>query len=361
MTITPLPPTVDLETKTILKRMAVAHRHLAELKGAVSSMPNGLILINTLGLQEARASSEIESIVTTDDELFKAQAGERGTEPAAKEVARYAIALREGFERLHGGGVLSTSLILHLQETLEGNRAGFRKLPGTVIRNMATGAVVHTPPQDPVEIDRLMSDLERFINDDTSCPLDPLIKLALIHYQFESIHPFYDGNGRTGRIINVLYLVTQSLLDLPVLYLSRFIVQNKPEYYRLLQSVREHGAWEEWVVYMLDAITVTAQQTLAIIVGIRELMSGMRDRLREELPKVYSQDLLNNLYQHPYTKIGYVQNALNVSRPTATSYLEQLAAGGFLTKRKAGRSNYYINERLIHHLVNVPDLPREKR
>jgi len=357
MTLHPLPPAADLETRTILKRVAVAHRHLAELKGAASSMPNESILINTLGLQEARASSEIENIVTTQDELFKAQVGERTSDPAAKEVARYAVALREGFERLREGGVLSTRLILQMQEVLEENRAGFRKLPGTAIRNMATGAVVYTPPQHHDEIVRLMSELEQFINDDASCGLDPLIKLALIHYQFESIHPFYDGNGRTGRIINVLYLVTQHLLDLPVLYLSRYIVQTKPDYYRLLQSVREQETWEEWVLYMLDAVSVTARQTLGIIKRIKVLMNEMKQRLRTELPKVYSQDLLNNLFRHPYTKIAYVQRDLNVSRPTATGYLEQLAEKGFLTKRKAGRHNYYINEPLVDCLVHAPDSP----
>ena len=318
-------------------------------------MPNESILINTLGLQEARASSEIKNIVTTQDELFKAQVGEVASEPTAKEVARYAIALQEGFVRLREGGVLSTRLILRMQEVLEENRAGFRRLPGTAIRNLATGAVVYTPPQDYAEIVRLMSDLERFINDDMQCEWDPLIKLALIHYQFESIHPFYDGNGRTGRIINVLYLVAQRLLDLPILYLSRHIVQTKSEYYRLLQAVREEGAWEAWVLYMLTAIAVTAQQTLGVIKGIHGLMDDMKHRLRDELPKVYSQDLLNNLFRHPYTKIAYVQRDLGVSRPTATSYLEQLAAKGFVAKKKAGRSNYYINSPLVECLVNIPD------
>ena len=357
MPLQSLPPAADLETRTILKRVAIAHRHLAELKGSASSMPDESILINTLGLQEARASSEIENIVTTQDELFKAQAGEEASDPAAKEVARYAVALRHGFERLQAGGVLSTRLVLQMQEILEANRAGFRKLPGTTIRNMATGEVVYTPPQHYDEIVRLMSDLECFINDDALCGLDPLIKLALIHYQFESIHPFYDGNGRTGRIINVLYLVTQRLLDLPVLYLSRYIVQTKSDYYRLLQSVREQETWEEWVLYMLDAVSVTARQTLGIIQRINGLMNEMKQRLRTELPKVYSQDLLHNLFLHPYTKIAYVQRDLRVSRPTATGYLEQLVDKGFLIKHKAGRHNYYINEPLVDCLVHVPDVP----
>ncbi len=357
MILSPLPPEVDLETRPILRRLAIAHRHLAELKGAASTIPNESILINTLGLQEARASSEIENVVTTHDELFKAQLGEESSDPSAKEVARYAQALQEGFNHLRQGGVLSTSLILRIQEILEESSAGFRRLPGTALRNSATGEVVYTPPQSLAEIEPLMSDLEKFINDDLLCSLDPLIKLALIHLQFESIHPFYDGNGRTGRILNVLYLVEQRLLDLPILYMSRYIVQNKNQYYDLLQLVRDEERWEEWVLYMLEAIAVTSMHTLSIIEGIRELMMSVKHRMRSELPKIYSQDLLNNLFRHPYTRIAYVQEDLGVSRPTATTYLDSLAEKGFVSKHRAGRSNYYINLPLVDCLTNIPDMP----
>jgi len=351
------PPDMDLETKPVLKAMAVAHRYLAELKGLALSIPNESILINTLSLQEAKDSSEVENIVTTHDELFKADLFAEISNPAAKETVRYAQALREGFITVKETGLLTNNQILDIQQILEQNRAGFRKLPGTELKNRETGEVVYTPPQEHQQVVELMSVLERFINEEGEDDCDPLIKMALIHFQFESIHPFYDGNGRTGRIVNILYLVSKGLLNIPVLYLSRYIIQNKSEYYRLLQAVRDNGAWEEWVIFMLQGVAVTSQQTIKIIQAIKELMLESKHRILNNLPKIYSQDLINNLFRHPYTKIGYVMEDLQVARLTASRYLDQLSEEGILEKQKHGRDNYYINKSLVEILLNIPRMP----
>lgn len=326
----------------ILKQLNAASRKLAELKGVAASMPNQGILISTLGLQEAKDSSEIENIVTTHDELFREVAfPEAAGSAATKEVAHYRQALRIGFEAVRSSGLLTNNHILQIQAELERNRAGFRTLPGTALKGDG-GRTVYTPPQHPDAILALMADLERFINDDTLFDVDPLVKMALIHHQFESIHPFYDGNGRTGRIINVLYLVKQGLLDIPVLYLSRHIVRTKADYYRLLQEVRDRDAWEDWMLYMLTAIEQTAAQGIATIQAIKALLMDYKHRIRTA-HRFYSQDLINNLFSYPYTKIEFVEHDLKVSRLTATKYLDALVASGFLVKRKVGRSNYYIN------------------
>lgn len=334
----------------ILKKLAAASRALAELKGVAASMPNRGILISTLGLQEAKDSSAIENIVTTHDELFRdATFPDEAANPAVKEVAHYREALRAGFESVLKDGLLTNNHILQIQAELEQNQAGFRKLPGTALKS-GTGQTVYTPPQNPAAIVSLMTDLERFINEDGLSNADPLIKMALIHHQFESIHPFYDGNGRTGRIINVLYLVKQGLLEIPVLYMSRHIVRTKTDYYRLLQEVRDKDVWEDWVLYMLTAVEQTATEGIATIQAIKSLLLDTKHRIREQY-RFYSQDLINNLFAHPYTKIEFIQNDLKVSRLTATRYLEALTKGGFLQKRKVGRSNYYINVPLYNILA----------
>lgn len=330
------------DSPAILKKLATASRRLAELKGIAGSIPNQGILINTLGLQEAKDSSEIENIITTHDELFKDDVlPEAFANPAAKEVLRYRQALRIGFEQVKRSGLLTANHIIEIQAELEHNNAGFRKLPGTALKDGA-GNVVYTPPQEPAEIVALMSDLERFINDADLYAVDPLIKMALIHHQFESIHPFYDGNGRTGRILNVLYLVREDLLDIPVLYLSSHIVHTKDTYYQLLQTVRVEDRWEDWVLYMLEAVEQTAVQTIATIQAIKSALQDYKHRIRKDY-KFYSQDLINNLFMHPYTKIDFVQRDLQVSRLTATKYLDGLVAGGFVQKQKIGRGNYYVN------------------
>jgi cell filamentation protein, protein adenylyltransferase len=264
-------------------------------------------------------------------------------------VLRYRQALMAGFEGVRSTGLLTLSHILAIQETLENNRAGFRKLPGTVLKDPA-GNTVYTPPQHPQRILDLMADLERFINDDGALDLDPLIKMAIVHHQFESIHPFYDGNGRTGRIVNVLYLVQKSLLDIPVLYLSRYIVRTKGTYYTLLQKVREDDAWEEWIQYMLEGVEDTARDAIATIKQIAGALLETKHQIRANY-KFYSQDLVNNLYMHPYTKIQFVERDLGVTRLTATKYLDELAGGGILLKEKIGRTNYYMNVALVQILT----------
>ena len=343
------------DTPAILKKLAAASRQLAELKGVAASIPNQAILINTLGLQEAKDSSAIENIVTTHDELFKDDVlPEAFVNPAAKEVLRYRQALRVGFEQVRKSGLITVNHVIQIQAELEQNNAGLRKLPGTALKDGA-GQTVYTPPQDPTAIADLMRDLERFINDSELFAVDPLIKMALVHHQFESIHPFYDGNGRTGRILNVLYLVKEGLLDIPVLYLSSHIVRTKAVYYHLLQTVRENDAWEDWVLYMLGAVEQTAGQTIATIHAIKAALFDYKHRIRSA-HKFYSQDLINNLFSHPYTKIDFIERDLKVSRLTATKYLDALVAEGLLQKHKVGRSNYYINLALHQVLMREQEV-----
>lgn len=344
-----LPPDVNLETNAILKQLVLSHRYLAELKGKAPTIPNENILISTLTLQEAKDSSAIENIITTHDELYKVQLFEKFiTNASAKEVSRYADALRKSFYIIREEGLITTDTILSIQKILEGNDAGFRKLPGTKLVNETSGEVVYTPPQSHNEIINLMENFIAFLNDDKMSSADPLVKMALLHFQFETIHPFYDGNGRTGRILNILYLVLKDLLSLPILYLSRFIINNKNDYYRLLQGVRDNGNWEEWILYNLKGIEETAKDTILLIEEIRKLMQDYKHRIRKQFPKIYSQDLLNNLFKHPYTKIEFVTSDLNVSRITATRYLEILVKNGFLDKLKIKNSNFYINTPLFN-------------
>lgn len=351
--LNPLPPTINIETTTILKQAAVSHRYLAELKGVVASIPNETILINTLALQEAKDSSAVENIITTHDELYKADLlFDLFDNASAKEVYRYASALKKGFDLVRTNKILSTNIILQIQEELENNAAGFRKLPGTVLKNELSGEIVYTPPQDHNSIVSLIQNMDEYINNDSFHNVDPLVKMAIIHYQFESIHPFYDGNGRTGRIINILYLVIKDLLNLPVLYLSRYIITNKKEYYKLLQQVRISGNWEAWILYMLKGVEETSRQSISLVQGIKELMMEFKHKIRRELPKIYSQDLLNNLFRHPYTKIEFLIRDLNITRITATKYLNMLTELNLLERRKIGTTYYYINTRLFDLFVN---------
>ena len=360
-TIPTLPPE-GIETVPILKALVPAHRYLAELKGAALSIPNQGILIDSLSLQEAKASSEIENIVTTQDELFRAKLYPDGSASAeAKEVARYSEALQAGFIFMsETDGLLTNRALIDMFRRLEQREDGFRRTAGTALKNEQTSEIVYVPPQVPDEIVIHMKALEKFINDDDISELDPLIKMALIHHQFESIHPFPDGNGRIGRIINVLYLTRSGLLSIPILYLSRYITQNKDDYYRLLQAVRDsQGAlddWEAWVLYILRAVTQTAKISLTIVNNLKTLMQLTKTRLRTEFPKIYSQDLLNNLFRHPYTRIEFVMQDLGRSRPTATNYLEQLVEAGILEKYVSGRDNYYINKPLIDMFMDVSDV-----
>lgn len=329
----------------VLKKLTLASRALAELKGLVKTIPNQGILVGTLGLQEAKFSSEIENIVTTNDELFSGEiSSEVSINAATKEVLRYSKALNLGRGLVQKTGLITNNHIIAIQSVLEQNNAGFRVLPGTALKDGA-GRIIYAPPQDPNEIIALMSSLEQFTNSPNLFAVDPLIKMALIHHQFESIHPFYDGNGRTGRIINVLYLVKEGLLDNPVVYLSGYIVRNKSAYYELLQSARENDAWEEWVLYMLNAVEKSSVDAIVMVQKIKEAMRDYKVRIRQEF-KFYSQDLIDALFRQPYTKIELIEQALKVSRLTATSYLNSLVKAGFLEKQKRGRSYYYINKTL---------------
>lgn len=342
------------ETVSLLKKLNAASRQLAELKGRAASIPNQAILINTLAIQEAKDSSEIENIITTHDELFQDDLSPRSRlGPAAKEVLRYREALWKGFHAIRGDGLLTNRTILSIQFTLEENNAGFRKLPGTDLKNDQTGETVYTPPQYLRDVEELMADVQLFVNDPAVRDVDPLIRMALLHHRFESIHPFYDGNGRTGRILNLLYLVKEGLLDIPTLYLSRYILQTKHDYYRLLQEVRETQCWTEWFEYMLTGVEKTAGVTIETIGHIKTALQDYKTRIRKE-HRFYSQDLINNLFTHPYTKIEFIEQDLKVSRVTATKYLNELCESGFLQKHKVGRSNYYINPPLAGILSNPP-------
>ncbi|UOG92819.1 MAG: Fic family protein [Candidatus Thiothrix sulfatifontis] len=343
----------QMETPAILKALVAAHRHLAELKGIAKTIPNQEILLSTLSLQEAQDSSAIENIITTQDALFKYRLQVDVVDVAAKEVSAYADGLSVGYQRVREHGLLTLNTIIAIQETLEQSRAGLRKVPGTVLRNEHTGEVVFAPPS-PETLPALMSGLEYLLHDEQTA-LDPLIKMALIHHQFETIHPFYDGNGRTGRIINILYLVKEGLLDSPVLYLSRYINHTKADYYRLLQQVRDTGEWQEWVIYMLRGIASTAKHTITLVEGISVLLQQQKHHIRRH-HRFYSQDLINNIFCHPYTKVQFLEHDLNVSRATATRYLDALAQDGVLEKHKLGRENYYLNKALVDLLFNIPKM-----
>jgi Fic family protein len=350
MTELDIPSPASLEVKAVWQSLAEAHRHLAELKGLCESLPNRAILLDTLAIQEAKDSSEIENIITTHDELY-AYDQSSSTSPAAKEVQNYISALKVGFTDVVNSGLIRMSTILRVQEEVEQNNAGFRKVPGTLLKNQTTGAVVYEPPQDAVLIEKLMTHLVEFIHADDE--FDPLLRMAIAHHQFESIHPFYDGNGRTGRILNLLMLQRDGLMDLPVLYLSRYITATKDQYYRLLQATRETHDWVDWCVYIVKGVALTARSEIRLIRNLRELMQATKQRLRKELPKIYGQELLNNLFRYPYTKIEFVEKDLGVSRITAAKHLDKLAKNGFVEKKKIGRTNFYINRPLFNLLTQI--------
>lgn len=348
-----LPPNFNFETAPIYKALAYANRALAGLQGTARSLPNQGVLISTLAFQEAMASSAIENIVTTQDEAFKAALFETGT-VEAKEVARYSAAMRQGYEAWRDRGFISESMLIDMFRVLKQRGDGYRTAPGTVLRNTRTGEIVHKPPQERREVEDLMRQLEGFINNEPPCEIDPLIKMALIHHQFESIHPFPDGNGRVGRILNVLYLTHTHLLDFPILYLSRAINRTKPDYYRLLQAVRTEGAWEEWVIYMLNAVAETAASTLQLVKNIHTLIMDTKQKLRAKPLEIYSQELLNNLFRHPYTRIEFLQRDTGVHYNTAASRLKKLTSAGVLEVVNMGRhGNYYINRPLVNLLSDA--------
>ena len=338
----------DLKTPRILESLNEASRSLAELKGFANSIPNQYILINAITINEAKDSSEIENIVTTHDSIYKVLTESGFKDESAKEVVDYRSDIWRGYEIIKEKEFISTNILVELQGMIEHNKAGIRKNPGTKLINSKTGEVIYTPPQDEKEIRDLLKNLEDYINENDD--VDPLIKMALIHYQFESIHPFYDGNGRTGRILNVLYLVLNNLLDSPILYLSNYINKNKDEYYRLFTEFRENSNYEDWIIYILKGIEETSKNTIELIKLIQEEMEAYKQDFITKLPKIYSEELLDSLFYEVYTRINYIEERCHVTRQTAATYLNSLVEAGLLEFEKIGRESIYKNTRLINLL-----------
>jgi len=345
-----LPPKVNgeevpLETVKVMRELSKAHRSLAELKGYSEIVPNKNILINAITLNEAKDSSEIENIITTHDELFEALSDDKYLKGAPKEVLNYKEALWHGVDLINTRGILTTNMIVEVQAIIEGNNAGVRKQSGTVLMNEKTGEVVYRPPETENEIRGLLGNLENYVNSEDE--IDDLIKLAVVHYQFESIHPFYDGNGRTGRIINILFLVLKDLLDSPILYLSKYIMENKQEYYKLLQSVQSEGDWESWVIYILKGISVMSVESLEILKNINRLIDDTSNVIKEKSPKLYSRELVEVIFKEFYTRISSIEEGLDVTRKTASNYLSELVSIGVLEVETRGRDKIFINRKLL--------------
>jgi len=341
----------DLKTPKILEALNEASRSLAELKGFANSIPNQHILINAITINEAKDSSEIENIVTTHDNIYKVLTESGFKDENAKEVVDYRSAIWRGYEIIKEKNFINTNVLVELQSMIEHNNAGIRKTPGTNLKNSRTGEIIYTPPQEEKEIRDLLKNLEDYINNNDD-EIDPLIKMALIHYQFESIHPFYDGNGRTGRILNILYLVLNNLLDSPILYLSNYINNNKLEYYRLFTSFREEDNYEDWIIYILKGIEETSRNTIDLIKLILNEMNSYKEEFITKLPKIYSDELLDSLFYEVYTRINYIEDKCGVTRQTAATYLNQLVDAGLLEYEKIGRESIYKNTRLINLLSN---------
>lgn len=346
-----LPPKIELETKKVLKKAIKANKELAKLKGYCLKLPNTSILLNSMILNEAIASSEIENIITTHDKLFTALVSENyKIDPSTKEVLNYRQAVWKGYKLINKNKLLTTNIIIDIQETLEKNKAGIRKLPGTVIKNISTDEILFTPPDNEKTILHLLKNLENYINIDED-NIDPLIKMAVIHYQFESIHPFYDGNGRTGRIINILYLILKDLLDEPILYLSKYIIKNKNYYYKYLQELRSKNNWEDYILFILDAVEKTSIESVEIIESILKLLNETIAFSKKNLPKgVYSRELIEAIFLQPYTKVEFLVEKGIGERRTAGKYLKELEKIGVLESFKLWKENIYINTKLFNLL-----------
>ncbi|MCX6170644.1 MAG: Fic family protein [Ignavibacteriales bacterium] len=342
-----LPPKAEVESKLILKKAISANKALAELKGVAALIPNQNILLNTLVLEEARDSSAIENVITTRDKLYEALAiSSLKIDPSTKEVLNYRKALWKGFSDVKRKGFLSTNMIIDIQAELVETNAGIRKLPGTVLQNEITKEVIYTPPVGESNIRSLLKNFEDYLN--SSNGIDPLVKMAVLHYQFESIHPFYDGNGRTGRIINVLYLALNELLDLPILYLSSFIIKNKSDYYRFLREVTYNQNWEQWVLYMLDAIESTAIDTSAKIKKIKKILDDTVIEVKEKLPKIYTKELVEILFNDPYCRIATIVESGLAARKAAGIYLRELEKLEILSSKKIGSDVVFINNKIYN-------------
>ncbi|MEO6903529.1 MAG: Fic family protein [Bacteroidia bacterium] len=347
-----LPPDkAKIESVKVLRQLVKSSSVIAELKGIAKMLPNPTILFNAVILKEARASSEIENVITTQDKLYQALST-KGTQAdsSTKEVLRYREAMLYGFRFIKKKGFLSTNAIIEIQKILEENAAGIRKLPGTALRNATTGKVIYTPPDNLDIINRLMKNFEKYINEPDD--ISPLIKMAVQHYQFESIHPFYDGNGRTGRIINILYLILNEILESPILYLSEYIVEHKAEYYHLLQEVRTKDNWEAWVIYILKGVEQMAKATIQQVKDINQLFTKTQELVKKKAPKVYSKELIEVLFEHPYCKNEYLIERLGISRVTASKYLKEVEKIKVLQSKKVWKETLYINTALFDLLKN---------
>jgi Fic family protein len=347
----PLPPKAEIETKLALKACIEARAALAELKGVGDLIPNQSVLINSIPLLEAQASSAIENIVTTTDRLFRfAGEGVERADPATKEALRYRTALHEGFEFLRSRP-LTTGTAIQICQTIRGVEIDIRATPGTALMNDATSKIIYTPPEGTSRLRNMLSNWEHYIHNEDN--VDPLIKLAVMHYQFEAIHPFTDGNGRTGRVLNLLFLVEKGLLNLPVLYLSQYIIRHKADYYRHLLAVTSDDAWEPWILFMLHAISETARWTTGKITAIRKLLESTADRIRHEAPKIYSRELTELIFVQPYCRIGNLVEAGIAQRQSASVYLKNLCDIGVLEERKTGRDKVFINPAFLRLLTEV--------
>lgn len=343
-----LPPTVNLETTQILRKTITASRALANLNGAITNLPNPQLFLDTIHLQEAKASSEIENIRTTNDELYKSiVADKKFDNSAAKEVISYKNALWYGLEQMEAKPFITSNLCIEIMQRIKKNTSGIRSTPGTTLSNIK-GEVIYTPPSGKEVITEKLSNLEKFINEHSE--LDPLIKMSLMHYQFEAIHPFSDGNGRTGRILLLLYLKMEKLLNVPAIYLSEYISQNKSEYYKKLRQVTENQDWEAWIIYMLDMIETTAQKGLNRLKNVTALMQTMSAEIKAEIPKVYSKELIEIIFKLPYTKRQYLIDAGLGTPKTVGNYLKEIEEGGFLKSVKVGKEKLYLNFRLMEIL-----------
>jgi Fic family protein len=340
----------EIETIKILRQVNRATAALAELKGIAKTIPNQTILINAIVLQEAKDSSEIENIITTQDELYRALSINKiNISLATKEVVNYRRALFHGYDLIQKQDFLRINDIISIQQSLVENSSGIRNIPGTILKNDKTGEIVYTPPQDKKDIDDLLSNFIKYFNHDET-DIEPLINLAVLHYQFESIHPFYDGNGRTGRILNILFLIINKLIEIPILYLSSYIVSNKTDYYRLLNHINKTGEWEEWIIFMMRAVEITSIETINKITSIKELLEQTIEGVQKHAPKVYRKEFVELLFEQPYSKIEFVVKRLNVERKAASRYLKELESIGILESRIVGRETLYLNKRLIEVL-----------
>lgn len=342
-----LPPRLDVETKVVLRQCITARAAVAALHQAAKLIPNAGMLINTLPVLEAQASSAIENVVTTADKLFRLMSVDSATDPATREAHRYREALLEGARKR--SFALSTRGAEWICTRIRGVETRVRKVPGTRIVNAGTGDVVYTPPEGEQLLRALLSNWERYIHEESA--LDPLIRMAVAHYQFEAVHPFVDGNGRTGRVLNSLFLVDKGLLELPILYLSHYIIQRKADYYRLLLAVTADEEWEAWILFMLRGVEETAVWTADKIAAIRNLARHTRVRVRTALPKIYSRELVDVLFQQPYCRIGHLVDSGIVKRQAASRYLKELARIGVLHEEKVGREKLFVHSKLLSLLA----------